>query len=280
MGRWFAGYLIKDGREVVITGRNKKKLLEAGQQLGIESAGNEEAVSSADVVVISVPLDNFERVVEEISPFTHSGQVILDVTSVKVFPVEVMHRLIKKAQVLGVHPMFGPGARDIANQNFVLTPTNGAEETLAKKVREYLETRGARVTLMSPEEHDEMMTVVLGLSHFIAIASADTLLSFNGLRRMGEISGSTYKVLLTLAEGVISEDPEFYASLQMNLPGIAEVEGLFQKRVKEWAELVAGKDRTRFTERMHALKGKLKESGSDFGKGYENMYKIVEGLER
>ncbi|GAI64600.1 unnamed protein product, partial [marine sediment metagenome] len=30
----------------------------------------------------------------------------------------------------------------------------------------------------------------------------------------------TYKVLLTLVESVLSEDPELYASLQMNLPNI------------------------------------------------------------
>ena len=29
MGRWFADFLLKDGKEVVLTGRNQKKLLEA-----------------------------------------------------------------------------------------------------------------------------------------------------------------------------------------------------------------------------------------------------------
>ncbi len=38
MGQWFASFLLKDGKEVVITGRNEKKLLEAKQQLGIETA--------------------------------------------------------------------------------------------------------------------------------------------------------------------------------------------------------------------------------------------------
>ena len=33
MGRWFANFLLKDGKEVVITGRNEGKLLEAQQEL-------------------------------------------------------------------------------------------------------------------------------------------------------------------------------------------------------------------------------------------------------
>ena len=48
MGRWFANFLLKDGKEVVISGRTEKKLLEAKQQLGgIEVATNVEAVKSA-----------------------------------------------------------------------------------------------------------------------------------------------------------------------------------------------------------------------------------------
>lgn len=243
MGRWFARFLLKDGKEVVITGRNQKKLLEAKQQLEVEVATNVEVVKNADVVLLSVPIDNFEEVVEQISPYIHPKQFVIDITSVKVFPVEIMHKHIKTGLVLGAHPMFGPGAKGITNRNFVLTPTNDAERALAQKVKEYLEARGARTMLMTPSEHDEMMSVVLGLCHFIALVSADTLLSFDRLKQMEAIGGTTYKVLLTLAEGVISEDPEFYASLQMSLPNMAEIEALFQRRVKTWADLVKNRDR-------------------------------------
>jgi len=279
MGRWFANFLLKDGYEVVITGRNEKKLLAAKRQLGVEvTTNNIEAVKKAKAILISVPIDNFEEVMEQICPYTHPEQVIIDITSIKAFPVEIMHKHIQTGLVLGVHPMFGPGARDIANQSFILTPTNEEERALAQKIRKYLETRGARVTLMSPDEHDEMMGVILGLSHFIAIVSADTLLSFDKLKQMRAIGGSTFKLLLTLAEGVISEDPEFYTSLQMNLPNIAEIEKLFQRRAKTWADLVENKDREKFAQRMNALKNRLNEVNPDFGKAYEDMYRLVEGL--
>lgn len=278
MGRWFANFLLKDGYEVVITGRNEGKLLETKRQLGVEVATNVEAAKKAKAIIISVPIDNFEEVVEQICPYTHPEQVIIDITSIKAFPVKIMHKHIKRGLVLGAHPMFGPGARGIANQSFVLTPTNEKETALAQKIREHLETRGARATLMSPDEHDEMMAVILGLSHFIAIVSADTLLSFDKLKQMRAIGGSTFKLLLTLAEGVISEDPEFYTSLQMNLPNIAEVEKLFQRKAKTWADLVENKNRDKFAQRMNELKDRLYQVNPDFGKAYEDMYKLVEGL--
>ena len=266
MGRWFASFLLKDGKEVIITGRNEKKLLEAKRRLGVEVASNVEAVKSADAVLLSVPIDNFAEVVEQICPYTHPGQAIIDITSIKVSPVETMHKHIKTGVALGAHPMFGPGARDIVNQNFVLTPTNEEETALAQKIGTYLEARGARVTMMTPNEHDEMMTVILGLSHFIALVSADTLLSINKLKQMREISGSTYKVLLTLIENVISEDPEFYASLQMSLPNMTEIEKLFQRNSKTWADLVENKDKQEFIQRMNALRSRFNKGDPDFGK--------------
>ena len=278
MGQWFARFLLKDGKEVIITGRNEKKLLEAKQQLGVEVATNVEAIKNADVVLISVPIDNFEEVVEQICPHTHSGQVIIDITSIKVSPVETMHKHIKTGLVLGAHPMFGPGARDIINQNFILTPTNEEETALAQKIRRYLEARGARATMMTPDEHDEMMAVILGLSHFIAIVSADTLLNFDRLREMEAIGGSTYKVLLTLVGSVISEDPEFYASVQMSLPNMTKIEKLFQRSSETWADLIKNRDRQEFVNRMNILKNRLEKGELDFKKAYENMYKIAEGL--
>ena len=281
MGRWFAQFLLQEGYEVIITGRNQDKLKEARRQLGVEvTTDNVAAVKRAQVVLLSVPIENFETVVKQIGSHTQPEQVIVDITSVKATPVAAMHQHIKSGAVLGTHPVFGPGARDLTQRSFILTPTSEPEAALAQKVKQYLETREARVTLMSPEEHDEVMAVVLGLAHFIAIASADTLLSSEHLQQMETIGGVTFKLLLTLTESVISEDPEFYASLQMHLPKLAEIERSFQEKVKSWADLVAGKDKQQFARRMKALKDSYLKVTPDFGSGYEDMYKLIEVLQK
>lgn len=257
MGRWLAKFLLPEGNQVVITGRNQSKLLEAKEQLRVEAATNVEAVKWAELVLVSVSLDSFEAVIKEISPHTRPKQVIIDITSIKEFPVEVMHRYIKSGLVLGVHPMFGPSTESIRNQNFVMTPTNEDEKNLAGKVQAYLEARGAKVAMMSPHQHDEMMAVILGLSHFIGLVSADTLASCDNLDQMNAVSGTTYRLLLTLVKSVISEDPEFYASLQTSLPNMAKIERLFGTKAKVWADLVEKKDRSEFVQRMNTLKDRL-----------------------
>ncbi len=182
MGRWLASFLLKDGQEVLITGRNEEKLLEVKQQLGVEIATGMEAVKSADAVIISVPIDSFEEVVKQLQPHLHPGQVVLDITSIKVSPVATMQRYIKTGAVLGTHPVFGPGARDIRNQNIILTPTNDKETALARKIEQYLTARGARVSLMTPQEQYELIAVILGLTHSIGVVCAAILLSLCGLK--------------------------------------------------------------------------------------------------
>jgi len=281
MGRWFARFLLEEGHEVIVTGRNEKKLKETKAQLGVEiTTDNIAAIKNADAILLSVPIENFEAVVKQIGSHTRPAQVIMDITSVKAFPVQKMHQYIEAGVVLGGHPVFGPGAKDATYRSFILTPTDNKEETLALKVKHYLETKGARVTLMSPEEHDEIMAVILGLSHFIAIASADTLLSFNRLEQVGAIGGVTFKLLLTLTQSVISEDPDFYASLQMHLPKLAEIERGFQERVETWAQLVASKDERQFARKMRGLKERFAELNPDLGGAYEDMYKVIEVLQK
>jgi prephenate dehydrogenase len=278
MGRWFARHLLAEGNEVIISGRTVSKVREAREELDVDAASSTEAVKGAEVILLSVPIETFEDIVIELAPYIQPEQAVIDVTSVKVMPVAAMHRHLPTGRILGTHPLFGPGAQGIADQNFVLTPTSDEERTLAGKVKNYLETRGARVSLMTPEEHDHKMAVILGLSHFIAIVAADTLLSANRDTQPAALGSTTYKVLLTLVESVISENPELYASIQMNLPGVPEIEALLQGKVAAWAEMVQKKDRDAFIRQMKALRSRMEKDNPDFGKAYENMYRLASGL--
>jgi prephenate dehydrogenase len=278
MGKWLARNLTADGFEVIVSGRDQAKLISLQKEINVKVMTKAEAVENSDAVVISVPIDKFEDVVNEIAPSIKPEQIVMDITSIKEYPIDLMHRDFKTKNILGTHPVFGPGAKDFNSQNVVLTPTNDTEVELSNKVKIYLESKGARVSVMSPREHDEMMSVVLGLAHFISLVSADTLVGFNHMPQLKAIGGSTYRLLSTLVESVISEDPELYATLQMYLPGLAEIEDKFQSNAAKWAGYVKNRDKQAFKEDMTGLKKKFGQQNADFGKAYENMYKIMEWL--
>lgn len=276
MGRWFAEMLLKDGEEVIISGRNRENLNRAGLELGVGTAGNAEAASRAELVLVSVPIDCLEGVIREIAPHLKPEQTVIEITSVKVLPTRLMRAHTPEVKWLGVHPMFGPGARSYRGQNFILTPADGPEDRLVAKVRDYLEARGGNVSVMSPERHDRMMTVILGLSHFIAIVTADCLLDFPELEQTRAAGSTTYKVLLDLVESVVAEDPALYAALQMNLPDINAVEEQFCRQSQAWADIVRRRDYAEFTRRMQALKVRFAERDPDFQHAYENLYRAAD----
>jgi len=276
MGRWFARALRAEaGLDITIAGRDEAKLREAAQQLGVRAAPAAEAVENADAVILSLPIDSFEAICRELAPAVRRGQYIFDVTSVKTRPVGIMHKYFGGCRVLGTHPMFGPGATSVRGQRFVLTPTNSGEQALAGTIHRYLEENGARVAVMSPAEHDELMAIVLGLSHFIALVSADTLLGLGKLKGAEAVGGTSYRLLLTLAEAVASEDPGFYASLQMSLPGMAAIENAFLSKAGEWANMVKNKDEQNFATKMRELANKFRQEDPGFADAYNNAYRLL-----
>jgi prephenate dehydrogenase len=259
MGRWFTKFFLEEGDQVVVSGRNKEKLAKMKAEFGVEVGDNINAVKSADRVLISVPIDNFEEVIKEIHSHVRPDQVIMDICSVKEFSVEVMHKYIKTGVTLGTHPLFGPNVESIQNQNFVLTPTNDEEERFADDFKKWLEERHVNVSVMSPKKHDEMMSVVLGLPHFIGVVACDALLDYANLAETKRAAGTSYKLLLALTETVVSQDPEFYASLQMHLPNVENVEDLFCEKSKEWLKVIRRKDKSALTGMMKLLKAKLEK---------------------
>jgi prephenate dehydrogenase len=258
--------------------RVREDLLAVQENLKVPIAISTEAVKAAEAVILAVAIDSFEDAVIEIAPAVRPDQIVLDITSMKEAPVAAMQRYLPDARILGTHQLFGPGAKNLSSQNFVLTPTTEKEKLLAEKVRKFLHERGACVTLLSPQKHDEMMSVVLGLSHFISIVAADTLMDLGNLQELKAVGGSTYRVLTTLVESVVSEDPELYATLQMRLPYVQEMEDLFQMHAAKWAETVARGDKAAFINNMTALKYKYASNNANFGQAYDNMYRIMEWL--
>ena len=65
-------------------------------------------ISNSSVVLLCVPISQMEKVCQDISPHLQENTLIIDVCSVKEYPMEVMKKnLPSHAQILGTHPMFG-----------------------------------------------------------------------------------------------------------------------------------------------------------------------------
>jgi prephenate dehydrogenase len=276
MGRWFTRFFKDEGYSVVVSSRTRSKAEALRDDFGVESAGsNLEAVEGADWVLVCVSLDGLEHVLKEIGSHIRSGQVVMEIGSVKEIPVNLLHKYVKNGVTLGTHPVFGPGAKGVMGQNFVLTPVNEKEKSFAAEFKDWLEKRGAEVTILPPRRHDTLMSLVLGFPHFVGLVAGDALVSNSDFVEAKQVGGATYKLLLTLAGAVAAEEPVFYSNLHMSLPEMEQIEGLFLEKVEEWIKMVRAKDCGGFGHKMEQVKKRLKELDPDYERYYRLMYRLL-----
>ncbi len=280
MGIWFAKFCKENGDKVILADRKQEKLIKLGSELAVETAGLIEAVKEADRIMICVSISSFEEVVKKIAPAIKDGQVVMDICSIKEFPVKVMHENIKHGLILGTHPLFGPGSKDVKHKTYILTPTNEAEAKYADSFKRWLDKMDAHVFIMAPKKHDELMSVVLGMPHFLGLVACETLLEQKNFPETKEVAGTTYRMLFTLAEATALETPDLFANLQMNLPEMGKIEDQFIRKAEEWLNLIKNKNPQAIMDKMEQLKAKLLKIDPDFAKSYEVMYKMLESTEK
>lgn len=208
MGQFFVPVFERAGYDVLVSGRKT-------------ALTNADIARQCDLVIVSVPIRDTVRVIEEIAPLLARNQLLCDLTSLKVRPVEAM--LNSKANVVGLHPMFGPTVRSLKNQTIIVCPAR-VEEHLLDRLTGVFRNEGARCTPATAEEHDRMMAVVQGLTHYVTLCMADSI------RRLGmdiadtrKFTSPVYQIELSLVGRLLSQDPDLYADiLQMN-PYVPEV---------------------------------------------------------
>lgn len=203
MGQWFKRFFESQGLEVLIADRDTPQ-------------SPREVATLADVVIISVPIPQVEAVVREVAPALSPEAGLMDLTSVKQRPLRTMMAQFA-GEVVGTHPLFGPGEESIAGRNVVLCPGRG--ERWFRWIKELLEKAGARVKVTTAAEHDRLMAVVQGLSHFILIALEMTIRELEvDPQDLENFATPTFRTLHHLARRLFTQDATLYACIQLQNP--------------------------------------------------------------
>lgn len=231
MGRFFAGVFQAAGWETIVSG-TKTPLT------------SRDVAEMADLVVVSVPIRATVGVIRQIAPLLSEEQIFCDLTSLKVEPVRAM--LASRAEVIGLHPMFGPNTASLRGQTIVATPARCSPETLEGLLSVFRD-QGATITLSTPEDHDRMMAVIQGLTHFGTLAKAEAI------RRTGadvaetlRFTSPVYRIEMGLVGRLLAQDAGLYGDiLQMN-PAVPEVLSEFEEAVRTLREIVESGDDERF----------------------------------
>lgn len=151
--------MVYDKREVVV-----------GLQESIEVVPLESVVT-VDILFLLVPVSDIEQCARDIAPFLSPKTIVVDMCSVKMYPVRVMKRWLTQTQpIITMHPLFGPewmermGAK---GQRMYMSPVRASEEEVGQ-CESLLHSLGLIPVYTTPEEHDRQMAYTQALVHFLS----------------------------------------------------------------------------------------------------------------
>lgn len=280
MGKLFASLLASEGFDVVVSGPTESKGGRVSEELGAEyTPDNVSAVSGADVVVVSVPIDKTLQVIEQVGPHLAKGALIMDVTSIKKEPCDAMVKHCGKGvEILGTHPIFGPRVGKIDGQVFVLTPVREGKWT--KKIRAILAKHKVKIHESTPVAHDRVMAVVQGLTHFTYISLGKTLkeLDFD-IKESRNYSSPIYELMLDIVGRIIGQDPKLYAEIQMRNREIPAVHKAFLKTARSLSEIIEKQDEQSFIKVMAEAAKHFDDVDRAMGRSDKAISSLVSELE-
>lgn len=280
LGGWSAAFLSNLGHEVLLLGRRRDALRDVARRVPGSRVADTDDIRDVDAVITAVPLDAVDSVMEQLGPHVREGQLVVDLSSLKVGPLESATRHIPQAVYLGVHPMFGSGAVSLAGHNVILTPTDERTREVAAAVRSYIEPMNARVHTMDPVEHDELMSIVLGLPALAVAVAARTILESGRLDEAREMSGTSLELLMALTESMLCQGSELYSMLLSALPDSPQLSARFTESAKHFAGLCETRDRAVLYDEMADMARRLAETDHAASDAYDRMYAMLEALQR
>jgi prephenate dehydrogenase len=181
---------------------------------------NIDVVHRSRVVFVCVPIGVTRAVLEEIEPDLSPDHLLVDLTSVKTPFLEVLSRL--PSEVLSLHPMFAPTVGSGHGQSCVSCAIRSGHRS--RHVAALFSARGVRMIPMEPGEHDRMMAVVQGLTHFQAISAAHCMMRLGfDVQESINVSSPVYRLRLAMIGRILGHDPRLYAEIQTYNPYIPDV---------------------------------------------------------
>jgi prephenate dehydrogenase len=187
---------------------------------------------TVDVLIFAVPVQSLAVAARTTKEFVAAETRIVDVSSVKQKPLEILKRFFPLNELLGTHPIFGPqsGKNGIVGLPIVLTNVSWTHGHYTAGVAFLKNGLGLSVIERTPEQHDTEMARVQGLAHFIGRA----------LKKMNiqeyETSTKSYHHLVELRDLLKDDSWDLFQTIQNENPHAGDVRQEFLTALSELEE--------------------------------------------
>ncbi len=211
------------------------------------------------VLLLAVPIPVLPGLLERLGPYTRRDGVVIDIASVKQEPVEAMLKHCR-GEVIGGHPLFGPGVKSLDGQLFFVCPAR-SKRWLGWWL-DLLERFGIRAVEIEPRRHDWLMAHVQVLRHLLLFSFGLSLarLNFDAFG-LATLSGPWFNQLVQLLTRQLGQGPDLFADLAGHNSAAAEVAAGFLAAAQEVASAYTENDRQAIIELIGEIADHLPPAG-------------------
>jgi prephenate dehydrogenase len=272
MGYWFSKYFNKKGVRVSAYDIDLTSLKPSNNMIICENFS--ECVETADLVLVCVPVKNTPSSTKKCASKMKSGAILAEISSLKHQSFKTLEKISTDIKPLCIHPMFGPGTIDIKQMKILLVPVKNEENEL-KILNDIFE--GAIITVIPDANiHDELIAIVLGLTHYVNIIFA-SFLSQENHSYLKEVSGTTFGVQSLLSESILTEEPNLIIDLLMNNPTVRKHIQKYLREANKVARLIFDEDDVKLKAKFVKIRSLLQER-QNLEVSYKRKYNIIEKL--
>jgi prephenate dehydrogenase len=126
--------------------------------------GGYERTGEADIVFVTVPLENTYEVCTKIFKSMKKNSLLVDISSVKTGIVDkIVKELPANISYISIHPLFGPQIRRPKGENIVIIPAK--DDGWLTCLVQFFRDLGCSTTITTAEKHDHAMAIVQVLHH-------------------------------------------------------------------------------------------------------------------
>jgi len=207
------------------------------------------AVRDADLVLVASPVAQFETIFLEIGPVLGSDALVMDAGSTKRDVVAAARKGLgsRIARFVPAHPIAGAEnsgagaatAELFRDRRLVLTPLDENSARDVDAAAGLWSALGARVSRMSPEEHDAVFAAVSHLPHLLAYALVGDIAARSNAAQLFGYAAGGFRDFTRIA----SSHPEMWRDICLaNADRLLQELSAYQKKLREVGGLLETKD--------------------------------------
>jgi len=170
------------------------------------------AAQNSDLIVVCVPIVSIEGVIRDMLPGVKPGCLLTDVGSTKAHLANALTNIVVEHQAffIGSHPIAGSERQGVeaAVQDLyhlarvvVTPPSEDHGQFPVDQLCQFWKGLGAKVIVMTPEQHDLILARTSHLPHMIAATLASTVGRGSDGKDMARFCGTGMKDATRIAEG-------------------------------------------------------------------------------